>query len=144
MTHRLWPLLFPLVLGSFTVMQAGLNRRLVPLLGSGGATLLNATCLFLIALTIVSFKLLPAQWENWREIPFWFFLPGVFGLSLVIGIPYSIRNIGALPTFLWMVVSQLVVSSVWDTWVEGHEISAQRIIGALVAGVGAWIATRTP
>jgi uncharacterized membrane protein YdcZ (DUF606 family) len=46
-------------------------------------------------------------------------------------------------TFVIVIASQLVLSGVWDAWVENRPFSADRAIGALLAFAGAaWISWR--
>lgn len=134
-------ILFPIILGLFTVLQGGLNRRIIPTLGLGGAAILNATILTIVAYILVFSHALPFQ-PRWNEFKIWYLLPGLLGLGLVTGIPFAIARWGAAPTFLWVIASQIVCSVFWDTVMEGQELSIKRLAGGGIALLGSWIATR--
>lgn len=130
----------PVILGTLAVLQAGLNRRISTHWGLGGAVLLNAIVLAVIALVLYFTGAFSNSKINFNEFKLWFLIPGVLGLSLVAGLPLAISRWGALNTFLWLIASQIVASAFWDYLVEGQPFSWKKLIGGLIAIVGAWLA----
>ena len=51
---------------------------------------------------------------------------------------------GALGAVLVLLVTQLVVSMVWDAVVEGVPVQPLRVVGAALALAGAWLAQPRP
>ena len=97
-------IIFPVILGFFTVLQGGLNRQIVALLGLPTAVWLNALILFNCAnlLFLISYKLgerapellrVKLDGSAWQP---WFILPGLMGLALVFGVPWAISQWGAV------------------------------------------------
>lgn len=133
--------LVPASLGLVAVLQAGLNRRIAEVWGIAGATLTNALVLLVLASALYASGYVSGK-INLSEFKYWYLFPGALGLALVVGLPLSISKWGALNTFLWLIASQILMSSLLDYWIEGHDFSWKRVIGGLVAIFGAWIAVR--
>lgn len=143
---KLYALLIPLVLGAFTVLQAGLNRRIALRVGLPSAVLLNACWLAIAASTfyLLTFKGGAAQklLEIPRTFSWWYLLPGLMGLGLIWGLPMAIKNGGAQSTFVLLVSAQLLASILWDWRVEGLTIPPAKIIGCVLVWAGALFSAR--
>jgi transporter family-2 protein len=136
--------LVPMLVGVVSVLQAALNRRIASAWGLLPTTLLNAVvftssaalCVLVLRTgkAPVSDWMLPVSLRDLR--PLWL-LPGVFGLAIVIGLPWALGRMGALSTFVAMIAAQMVTSVAWDYFVEGVGMSLPRMLGALltIAGV---------
>lgn len=145
---RSFPFLLPLVLGAFTVLQAGLNRKIGGRAGLPAAVLLNAVWLATMA-TAVFFLLsrdeAGEKIQNlFRGFSWWYLLPGFFGLSLVWGIPESIKAVGAQTTFVLLIAAQMAMSVYWDWRVEGLAIPMAKVMGCVLAWAGALLVLRAP
>lgn len=140
-----WAYILPFVLGAMAVMQGGLNRQISRDWGLGGTVFLNSLMLvfggcILYLITRLSPETLPEIFRDkgsFKSFSWWFVLPGLFGLSLVTGIPISIQKLGALKVFVALIGAQLVTSIIWDAAIEGMAISPVRVLGALLSFGGA-------
>ena len=140
--------LVPAMLGVMSVLQMGLNKKISQAWGLPSAVLLNGTVLVVTA-TVVFVIVLKTQPEtelwnihiNWSEAKWWFVLPGLMGLALVLGGPWAVAKWGALNTFIVLIGAQLMTSLLWDLKVEGLELSWQRVAGVALAWAGVFLAT---
>jgi uncharacterized membrane protein YdcZ (DUF606 family) len=136
-------LLVPLVLGFMAVAQVTLNGRVAMQWGLAPAAVLN----MIVALSLaVCF----AAWCAFRGpssglyrfhvdaslVGWWWFLPGCFGFSLVVGMPWAVQKLGALATFVALIGAQMVASMLWDALVEGTALTLPRLLGAAFAVAG--------
>ncbi len=142
-------LLFPVLFGFCSVLQGGLNRRIVQYWSLptavlfNGLVLLSSASLFFALFYYLGDRLpeslrIKWDWGVWRP---WFVLPGLMGLALVFGIPWSISQWGALKTFVVIIASQVVMSMIWDVAVEGLALSYLRMGGAVLTVLGAVLAS---
>lgn len=125
--HPLYQFL-PALLGGLTVLQAGLNRKIAHAWGLPAAVLVNSTVLFILA-GILFFIGLHSKTEllqtnvDLSRFNWWYLVPGIMGLCLVFGGPWSIHNWGAVHTFLLLVAGQLLFSLFWDFHIENIPFS---------------------
>ena len=141
--------LVPVIVGIAVVLQGGFNRQVSQQWGLASTVLVNGIVFLVVALLLwFVMKLRPGFLPReflppadggavaiWRVI-----LPGVFGVLIVIGLPWAITRLGALGAILILLVTQLVVSMIWDALVEGVSVQPLRVAGAALALVGAWLA----
>ncbi len=129
-----------MVLGFFAVMQAALNRKFAQSTDLPFAVLVNAG--FLVVAGILFFLIsriapdvLPVMFRK-RDASYpifwWVFLPGLFGFSLVAGLPWAISRLGATQVFIALISAQLVTSIIWDYLMEGIQISFSRLTAVLL------------
>lgn len=130
--------LVPTLLGAFTVIQAGLNRKVGAVWGLPIAVLLNALVLTTGAAVLV---FLSKNDFEFKQMQWWFVLPGLLGLGLVFGGPWCVQRLGAVNTFVLLVSAQLLVSVIWDIQVEQRSIHWARLAGLGLAWVGAVLAS---
>lgn len=140
--------LIPICLGLAAVLQAGINRQIMPHWGLMGAVALNV--LVLCVTTAVVFgvmRLLPVKLPDLfrfqiPEAPFawWWVVPGVLGFLLISGMPVAVMHLGAARVFVALIAAQMVSSLLWDYFTEGIAATPQRLIGCLLAAVGACVA----
>lgn len=146
-----WVYLLPLFAGAAIVGQGGLNRHLARGLGLASALALNSLTLLAASGTLFVVSQLRPEWlpalfrapaESGRW-PATFLLPGLLGFTILTCVPVAISRLGALQTFVIVVASQLVLSGVWDAWIEDRPFSVDRAIGAGLALAGAaWVSWR--
>ena len=130
-----------LLLGSAAVVQAGMNRHILEHWGILPAVLLNSLVFISISLGLYgisalfpalfpdSFKLSPA----FTQFKWWYFLPGLFGFLLVMGLPVAISHIGATKTFIYLIIAQMISSLIWDMMQESTPITLLRLSAILLA-----------
>jgi len=140
--------LLGLALGSLVVFQPILNRLILEHRGLAFAVWLNAVVLLVMASIFCLFIFYKP--ERFPELThfklsgsfqWWYFLPGSFGLMLVMGVPLIIKNFGAFSTVLTMLCGQLVTSFFYDIW-AGQPFNSLRFLGLLLAGTGAFLSFR--
>ncbi|MCC7442105.1 MAG: DMT family transporter [Bdellovibrionales bacterium] len=137
-------------LGGLTILQAGLNRMIGSRWGLVPAVFLNSLVLILAASAVYGIAvarpdLFPPLFQDrggFRSFSWWYLLPGLCGLCLVMGIPWAIGRAGATPVFVTLVAAQMVASLAWDRMVEGQPLSPPRLLGAALAIAGALLAAR--
>jgi uncharacterized membrane protein YdcZ (DUF606 family) len=137
--------MLPVLVGISTVIQGGINRRLSDTWGLGWALFFNCAIVMLLSMLLVMINVYPGKMSLMAmasSIRWWHFVPGFAGMIVVLCIPLSIAQLGALNSFLILVSSQILVSGLWDRLVDGIGISWTRALGAFLALFGAWLATR--
>lgn len=139
----------PVIVGLAVVLQGGFNRQVSQQWGLATTVFVNGIVFLLVSLILWgAMKLRPGVLPReflppdvsgpvaaWRVI-----LPGVFGVVIVTGLPWAIARMGALGAILVLLVTQLAVSMIWDAVVEGVPIHPMRVLGAVLALAGAWLA----
>lgn len=135
-----------LLLGAMIVFQPAINRLILEQKGLSFAVFLNGSILFLSACTLFfvifsSSERIPLilQLKSAGTFRLWFLLPGIMGFCLVVTVPIMIKNLGALPTILAMLLGQIITSLVWDVFFENVAINASRVVGLALAFVGAYL-----
>ena len=143
----------PVVVGLAVVLQGGFNRQVSAHWGLATTVLVNGIVFLVVSLLLWgAMKLrpdfLPREFlppEQGGAVAVWrVILPGVFGVVIVTGLPWAITRMGALGAVLVLLVTQLVVSMVWDAVVEGVPVQPLRVVGAALALAGAWLAQPRP
>lgn len=139
----------PVLVGVAVVLQGGFNRQVSEQWGLANTVFVNGIVFLVVSILLwllarlrpgmLSPEFLPpidgSSVALWRLI-----LPGVFGVLIVTGLPWAIARLGALGAILIVLVTQLVVSILWDRFVEGLPLHPTRIAGAALALIGAWLA----
>jgi uncharacterized membrane protein YdcZ (DUF606 family) len=133
-----------LFLGVVAVLQGTLNRLVAKSWGLTSTILFNnmvilvAASAFYLAVKTVP-RAFPESFAGRAEFAsfsWYYVLPGLFGFTLVAGIPLAIGAIGALDAFVIMVCAQMATSLVWDGVAEGIPPSWPRVAGAALAVAG--------
>lgn len=140
-------IVLPLTLGALVVFQSVMNRTIGETRGLSFAVTLNAGVLLAVALAVLgvlamSGNTAPAylrpQWNgDWR---WWYVLPGIFGFTLVAGMPLAMRGLGAFPSIVALILGQLLCSLIWDAISQGQGINLARISGLILTIAGAYLA----
>lgn len=130
-----------LVLGAVAVLQGVLNRKVAMHWGLAPTVLLNNSVIFVLGLCLyfvvkffpMAFPEIFRDKASFTQFSWYYLLPGFFGLLFVTGIPFAISRLGALNVFVGLVCTQIVVSLIWDVWVDGVVISWTRMMSAALA-----------
>lgn len=141
--------ILPLCVGTVTVLQGVLNRKMGEAFGLSSAVLLNGVITMVLAAGLFAASrlrpgLLPPLFQakggdiSWA---WWMVLPGIFGMMIISGIPWAISKLGPSKVFIGIVVAQVLVSMLWDALVEGRPVGALRVGGAGLALVGVVMAS---
>ncbi|MBM4059959.1 MAG: hypothetical protein FJ265_02535 [Planctomycetes bacterium] len=137
-------LLVPVVLGVAAVLQATLNKEIAARAGWSGAAALNllvAAALALAFAACCALRRAPSGIMRWpaegASMQWWWFVPGVAGFLIVLGLPWAVQRLGALSTFVLLVGAQMLASGLWDRFAAGIPFSWPRVLGAActVAGI---------
>lgn len=139
-------LFIPILLGAGTVLQGTLNRRVAVQWTLPGAAMINAMVMVLAAAAVFGVAYaqagsMAAMRSQVAPFAWWFAVPGVLGLGIVIGIPWAMSELGALAAFALIIASQLVASAAWDALVEHKPLDGVRLAGALLTFAGAMLAS---
>ena len=135
-----------LCLGSVVVVQPTLNRLIGEHQGMAMAALINGVVLFLS--TSMFFLIIHSFPEKFSSIfhlrlgngfRFWYVLPGLMGLSLVLMVPMTMKQIGAFPTVLAMLAGQIATSFYIDYAIHHQPFSFTRTAGLILALTGAYL-----
>lgn len=141
-------LVLPLFLGFSVVTQGILNRKIAAEWGLPSTVLLNAAVFFILSgilflLTRVFPEYFPDYLRvhqfNLQKTKYWFLFPGMCGFFLVLGVPWALQNIGPSKTFILLIVAQTVLSVMADKWIFHTEVSMMKLVGSIVALMGALI-----
>ena len=108
---------------AFILHFSGAVAALLPLLAAGGGNL-----------------------GNWRSVPWYALVAGVFGLVLVGSLSYAIPRIGAASAITLIVAGQLIIGALLDHFgLFGNVVrplDMGRASGILVVFVGVWLMVR--
>lgn len=138
-----------LFLGVVAVLQGALNRLVAKSWGLTPTILFNNLVILVAASVFYAVvrgfpRIFPESFAGkaaYASFSWYFVLPGLFGFTLVAGIPLAIGAIGALDAFVLMVCAQMATSLVWDGIAEGIPPSWPRVAGAVLA-VGGVLVSR--
>ncbi len=136
--------LLPALLGAGSVLQAGLNKKIAEQWGLPFAAWFNAAVVLVATCLILLFIFLSKSDQElfqirWDQFSWWYLLPGLCGLALIFGGPYSMQKWGATHTFVLLISAQLLTSLIWDLKVENRSISIGRYLGIAITWLGAII-----
>lgn len=135
-----------LSLGSFIVIQPNLNRLIAEQHGLAMAAFINGLMLFLASSLLIFFiwhlgdkANTTLQIKANEAFKAWYILPGLMGLTLVMVVPLTMKNIGAFSTVIAMLAGQIATSFWLDSFINHQPISLARVIGLIMALVGAYL-----
>lgn len=140
----------PFAVGASTVLQAALNKRVMGDWGLAPAVLFNTAVFLAVSLAFLAWThAAPQQFPDgfapagdWSQVRWWWILPGLFGMVIVVGSPWAIRELGAARLFVGVVAAQMIGSLLWDACFEARPLNWQRLTGSVLALAGAWLSTQ--
>ena len=144
------PIFLPVFLGIAAVIQGGLNRQIADQWGLVSAVLFNTLIMLVFTASLLAVAKWRPEWlpEFFRmkggfdSFRWWYLIPSLCGLALVVGIPFVIQRVGAFPVFLGILGGQMVMSLAWDALIEHRPLTSLRPAGAGMAVLSAWLVGR--
>ncbi|MGZ3774108.1 MAG: DMT family transporter [Pseudobdellovibrionaceae bacterium] len=134
--------LLPVVAGLSIVLQGALNRNSSANSDLSSVVFVNA--IVFLVFSVVVLALIKFNFINGTATPlnpfsnfqWWHVFPGFFGFLIVFSTPLAIEFLGANVTFAVIICTQLVVSMIWDSYVEKRTPTAMSLVGVSVMIVG--------
>jgi bacterial/archaeal transporter family-2 protein len=144
----------PVILGIAVVLQGVLNRKIGSAIGLSTAVFINALVFLILSaalLTASYFK--PNLFPEFLRIPstpwknaidqsgasVWlYWVPGLCGFLLVLGVPFAIQSIGPSKTFVILVSAQIAFSVLLEA-ASQSDLSPWKFLGAALAITGAYL-----
>lgn len=84
--------------------------------------------------------------QNWRALPAWVYIVGLFGVILYLCINYTIPRIGTTAAISLIIIGQLIAGTVIDHFGlfgnEIHTIDGGRLLGLLLLVGGSYLVIR--
>jgi bacterial/archaeal transporter family-2 protein len=140
-------LFVPVVLGVVAVLQATFNRHIARVWGLPSAALLNTFVALGLSVALLAYCLWRGTDTGLMRVSFdprlmrsWWLLPGLFGFAIVVGLPWAVAELGALPVFVGLIGAQVLTSALWDRLIDGTPFTAPRVAGAVLAVVSVALA----
>lgn len=131
----------PLTLGAIGVLQAALNKQMSTSLGVASMTLIGSfVTLIFAAILYLVVKLSPGHFPEFfhlkaplHQIKWWYFIPGLFGMMFVAGLPYGFYKMGAANFITGLIASQMVAGVLWDLTVDNIPLTKVKLLGMALA-----------
>jgi len=83
---------------------------------------------------------------QWRSVPWYALLAGVFGLVVIGAISYMIPRIGVAGSIITVVAGQLLVGTILDQfgWLGAMQrpLDATRLLGLVIVMLGVWLTVK--
>jgi bacterial/archaeal transporter family-2 protein len=87
-----------------------------------------------------------SKFSQWRELPWYTFGAGAFGLIVISAMGFLIPRIGVAPSLILLLAGQLVIGSVLDHygWLGAVQrpIELSRVLGLAVVMLGVWLTVK--
>ena len=142
--------LLPIAIGISIVLQGSFNRDMAVNFGLATTVLLNAAVFFFASVAFYAWVRLAPQYfpvfiqTRTTDTPFhWLYLlPGLFGLVIVVGVPWSLERIGPSNTFLFLIITQIVLSVAMEAYDLQASPAIMKLAGAALVVLGGILAAR--
>ena len=137
----------PLTIGLLSVLQTTLNRQMADRWGLADVMLLNVLVMLLctLLLSLLAHQKTPPSWlptifvakgEIQNQIGVMNFLPGLFGLAVILGLPYATLHLTVAHVFVVFMGTQLLASIAWDIMIQNIPMTPLKGLGALFTLIG--------
>lgn len=84
---------------------------------------------------------------RWRDLPWYVFLAGVFGLVVFAAISYLIPRVGVAPAMMLIILGQVVIGVILDHYgilgAAVRHFSMPKLAGIVIMLAGAWLTIRS-
>lgn len=114
-------------------MSASLGVASMTLIGSL-VTLIFAAILWMVV------KMAPGYFPDFfhlkaplHQIKWWYFIPGLFGMMFVAGLPFGFYKMGAANFITGLIASQMVAGVLWDLTVDNIPLTKVKLVGIALA-----------
>lgn len=141
--------MLPFVIGALGVLQNTINKKFAANPGIPIALLVNSLVMIVLS---VGFYFVMRQFprnfplyqpvENTPSVGLWLLVPGLMGFFIIAACPFALERAGATRVFIAVIAAQIVVSLLWDRYMDAQTIEPQRLAGAALALAGALLAAR--
>lgn len=138
--------LLPIVAGLSIVLQGTLNRHSSNYIGLPSVILLNAMIFLFFSAGFWALYKFSGTGGNtdvfgnpFSNFQWWQILPGFFGFLIVFSTPLSIKYLGANSTFAVIICTQLIVSMVWDSYMQKVAPTIMSLVGVAVMVAGLFV-----
>lgn len=85
--------------------------------------------------------------SQWRDLPWYVFLAGVFGLVVFAAVSYLIPRVGVAPAMMLIILGQVVIGVILDHYgmlgAAVRQFSVLKLAGILIMLAGAWLTIRS-
>ena len=133
-------LIYSFVAGLFIVLQSVFNARLGETVGTWPSNVFVHGSGFLFALFVLMMISRQVQFENFREVPPYYLLGGVFGAIIIFSVMQGISILGVSYAITIIIVTQVVGGFIIDYFgLFGEAIATvnlSKIIGLILMIVG--------
>jgi uncharacterized membrane protein YdcZ (DUF606 family) len=137
-------LIFPIAIGLSVVLQGTFNREMAMNFGLASAVLLNAAVFLLVSIALFAVGKFSPQFlpdfiqPRSSDAPFSlvYLLPGIFGFFIVLGVPWSLEKLGPSDTFLFLIISQILLSILLEAYRSQNLPAGMKMTGAALVILG--------
>lgn len=142
-------ILFILIIGLAGGIAVGLQSPLASLMSQRLGTLESVFIVHAGGALIALIPLLVyggGKLGQWRSVPWYALMAGVFGLVVIGAISYMIPRIGVAGSIITVVAGQLLVGTILDQfgWLGAVErpLDPTRLLGLVVLFIGVWLTVK--
>ena len=143
------PILLIILVGLAGGVAVGLQSPMASMLSQRLGTWES---IFIVHIGGTLFALLPLLYfgggrlREWRTVPWYALLAGIFGLVVIAAISYMIPRIGVAGSIITVVAGQLLVGTILDHfgWLGAVErpLDATRLLGLGILFLGVWLTVK--
>lgn len=132
----------PLLVGTIVIFQGVTNKAIGNNIGLGKAVLINAFITLILATALQYFisnypgsfpKIFVSKTPGSLDFKWWYIIPGICGLLIILGFPFAIYHLGAAKATILIIAAQVIVSTLWDIYVGKVPITTYKAIAAALA-----------
>ena len=142
-------IIIPFLIGTSVILQGGLNKNLSSEIGINHTVFwTNLVCISLSIFLFIFAKFGGPHVPNILQIKaplttfkWWYVLPGLFGFAIVAGLPLAIYKLGAVKVTVGLIAAQMIVSVLWDIYVEKIPVNTPKVWGMIMAAASVGLIT---
>jgi transporter family-2 protein len=134
-------IILPILLGAIGILQGAINRQVSLHIGVAQATLITNLvaaffCLIFYFFVKANAHIMPPIFQvktSFVTYKWWYIFPPLFGFLIVAGMPYAIAELGAVKVTVGLIASQMIVSVLWDIFIEDINLNMMKVLGIIFA-----------
>ena len=142
-------LIFLMLVGVFSGAAIGLQGPMASIITHQLGIFESVFIIHLVGALIAFIPLLfkgGGKLSQWRELPWYVFLGGLFGMIVFAAISYLIPRIGVTSSMMLIIVGQFIIGGVLDHYgllgADVRSFSYTKLAGLAIMMFGAWISIR--